>query len=173
MSRTEAAQALENNSLWRKRGRSAPVTAIQTAKWTSVCKVTEADVAKVTADDSMEITMSLRKHMWTNAMKKPNEVLGGMIMSQSENVSILARCGENAKHRRRITGRQTQYFPAHSNHCSLVTSTCQGCAGRQRTKWTLCERDHQRRTRAQDERLSCVRQTPSGRWRNSSRKCNS
>ena len=42
-----------------ERGRSTPVTAIQMEKGTIVCKTTEADVANVAVDDSMEITISL------------------------------------------------------------------------------------------------------------------
>ena len=82
-----------------ERGRNTRVTAIQMEKGTLVCKVTEADAANVLTDDSVEITVSLlgavaEKRVWTNALKKPYEVLGAMPMSQNENVSILARCGK-------------------------------------------------------------------------------
>ena len=83
------------------RGRSTLVTAIQIGKGAIVCEVTEGDVANIAADDSMEMTISLlgaavEKKVWANALKKPNEGFGGMIMSQNENVSIFARYGKSA-----------------------------------------------------------------------------
>ena len=105
---------------------------------TIVCKVTEADVTITAADDSVEITRSLlgaaaKKNVWNNARWK-----------------------ENAKHRCRVMGRQTQCSLAHSNHLSSETNTCQGCVGRKRTRWTLRERDHQRWTRTQNDGHACV-----------------
>ena len=72
-----------------ERGRSTPVTAIQMGKGTIVGKTTEADVANVAVDDSMEITLSI---CWEQLRRR--KVLAGMIMSRNENVSILARYGK-------------------------------------------------------------------------------
>ena len=57
-----------------ERGRSTLVTTIQMRKGTIVCKTTEADVANVAVDDSMEVTISLlgaaaEKNVWSNALK--------------------------------------------------------------------------------------------------------
>ena len=77
-------------------------------------------------------------------------------VTKRECLNSCETCEEDAARRCWIFGRQTQSLPTHPNHCLFGTSTCKSCFGRTRTRWTLCERDHQIWARAHDEGHACL-----------------
>ena len=127
-----------------ERGRSTLVTAIQTGKGTMVCKHCRR---RFHGDNNISVGSSCG-HECVDKCAETSRGLG-------RNDHVTERdCLDPCEIWEEVPNTDVGAWGNKRN--ALETNTCQGSVDRKRTRWTSCERGHQRWTRAQDEGHACV-----------------